>query len=504
MKFGVKIINGLLWGQIGMSTRTLICFFISIIIARSLGAANYGIYAALVSLITLLCRFTEMGIQSIFGTYIPRFKSKGQSGEYSFVVQKVIITRIVIILISAGSVYLFQDIFVSFLGVPAISDYIVLASVWFVIRAVTDCFIFIIWAKVDMKLYTAAEIIISVVQLIGICILMNMGITVDNIVMLMILVNSVQLICYYRGSVSTIKPKPVRTKLTPIIKFGLVIWLSTILQYFINRSIDIFMILYYLKEPSSAAFYDIAYLIVFTGGTCLLLSIGSLSVPILSESHARYGMEGLKRAWKFLTKVSMYLSVPVFAFIFVHANSIIQNLYTNVYSESTQFVMIFSILLLTGHLFASETSAMILFPLNKERLFLYLRGFNGLLNLGLNILLIPRYGIMGAVIATGGAFLITSIMELGLALKILKTRLPYSFMLKLALSIGVSISWTLFLKDMGTFLMVCVAFLYGIMVTWLMSWLYRFSKREKEIIQEINPGVYRMLTRLNLLKYAES
>lgn len=483
-----------------MSTRTLICFFISIIVARTLGTSNYGLYVALVSLITLLSRFTEMGVQAIFSTYIPRFKNNNQSGECSFVIRKVITIRIVIILIGVALVHLFIDTFVSFIGVPSISDYVIITSVWFVIRAIMDSLIFIVWANVDMKLYSAVEIIVSIIQFMGVFILMNIGMTIANLIVLMILVNGIQLICYYFGSISTIKPRPVQTKLTPIMKFGLVIWLSTILQYFINKSIDIFLILHYLKDSSSAAFYNIAYLIALTGGTALLASISGISVPILSEAHTLYGRDGLKRTWESLTKLSMYLSVPILAFICVHADSIIRNFYTDTYSESSRLVIVFSFLLLLGFFLAGETSAMILFPLNKERLFLYLRGCNGLLNLVLNIFLIPRYGIMGAVIATGGAFLITKILELWLVLKILKTRLPYTFMLKLALSVGVSISLTTCVKEMNLFLMICVAALYGIMVTGLMLLLYRFKEQEEESIREFSPQIYRVLTKLKLLR----
>ncbi len=56
--------------------------------------------------------------------------------------------------------------------------------------------------------------------------------------------------------------------------------------------------------------------------------MSSISVPILSEAHTLHGRDGLKRAWESLTKLSMYLSVPILAFICVHADSIIRVFYT--------------------------------------------------------------------------------------------------------------------------------------------------------------------------------
>ncbi len=107
---------------------------------------------------------------------------------------------------------------------------------------------------------------------------------------------------------------------------------------------------------------------------------------------------------------------------------------------------------------------------------------------------------MGAVIATGGSTLLTNFIELGLALKMLKARLPYEFIMKLCLFIFISISWTLFLEGMNIFQLVSVAFVYGVSITVLTARFYRFSDREKEIIHEFSPGVFRFLTRYKLVK----
>lgn len=500
MTFGNKIISGLLWGQIGSTGRTLLCFLFSIIVARLLGVQNYGIYVALASFVELLAKFSDMGVFSIFTTYIPRFKIRSQPGECSFVVRTVIITRLILVMVAIGFLFVFAGALIDYIGEPSIGDYLVLIAIWFLVRSIMDGFIAIVIANVDMKFYAAVELLVSIFQVAGALLLIKFGMEIRSVVILMILVNGIQLISYGMASLTVIKPKPLRTRLTPVFRFSLVMWLSTIIQYFRFKSIGVFMLLYFLKDSKSVAYYDVAFFLSVSAGSILLAAVDRLILPFYSEAYVRAGLTGLKNAWEFMTKLSIFLSAPILVFLIFHSEDIVKIFYSNRYLESSPLIIVFAIFALGGIFVAGGPAVSVFFPLNKENYFLYLRGFNGILNVVLNLILIPNFGIMGAVIATSGSTLLTNVIELGLALRILNARLPYEFMMKLSLFMLISISWTLFFMNMNLFQLVSVAFAYGVLITALMSRFYNFSDREKEIIREFSPGFFSFLTRYKLLK----
>ena len=492
--------SGLVWGQIGMTGRTAICFVISILVARFLGAAQYGIYAAIVSFVALLTQFANMGIGTIFSTYIPRFRSADQPGECSYVVRHVIIIRAILLAGIVAVVHAFSGPLVESLGEAAIHDYILITLIWFLIHGLKDGFIFTIWANLNMKLFAAVELTVSLIQLAGVIFLISHGITVRALALLMIAVNTIQLVSYLVGSIPTIRPKPVKTDLVPVLKLGATVWFAGVLYYFRDKSIDVLMILFFLRNTASAAYYDIAYMVALYGGYVLLTAVEKLALPILSEAHTRYGLEGLRKAWEFLTKVSIYLTAPILVFLIAHADSIIRVLYSDAYREASPLLVGFSVFTLIAVFFANRISVMVLFPLNRERTYLYLCSFNGILNIILNLALIPRYGITGAVIATGGSSLLVTIMEFVIAVRAIRARPPVGFIFTMLLVTGVSISWTLFVKSYSLSLLVAVAIIYGIIVTFLMLKSYTFEEREKEILQEVQPGIHAFLLRYKLLK----
>lgn len=500
MSFGNKIIGGLVWGQIGMSGRTAICFAISILVARSLGVKNYGVYAALISLIDALIKATEMGMQSIVGAYVPRLRSRGQVGECSYLIRQVTSIRGILLVAVAALMPCLTEPAVSFTGEEAVRYYLPFTSLWFLARGLMDGFIFIVIANMEMKFYTAVELLVSVLQLAGVLVLIRLGMTIDKLVVLMIVVNAIQMVAYAGACWPLVQPAPTKLPLRPIVRFGLVTWLSTMLQYFRFKSIDVFMIIYFLKDARSVAYYDIAYLIVMTGGFVFLSSLDRLILPIFSEAHAQNGLAGLREIWPVLTKMSIFLSAPIMMFLIAHADSIVHAFYSDRYAPSAALIKVYAVFCLSGFLLGSETAITVVFPLNKEHLFLYLRGGNGIMNLLLNCILIPRYGVMGAVLATGGTILLSTVFELGLAMRLANVRVPWGFNLKFLAIAGLSLSWTLAFDTLNIAQILLLASVYALTVTALTLRFCGLDENDKKLLREFHPGLFGILGKYGLVR----
>lgn len=500
MSFGQKIISGLFWGQLGMSGRALICFVVSILAARFLGAHQYGIYVAAASLIVLLIRFTEMGINAIYNRYIPQYQVEGLHGQCSYLVRRVFLARMLLLAIASFVLNNQADRLVALVGAPELKHYIPLVTIWFLVRATMDCFLFVIWAQIKMKFYSAVELGVSIGQLVGILVLRVYGISVASLIVLMILVGVVQLIFFGIRAAPVFLAHPKKVMMRPIVRFGMIIWLSTVLLYFVNKSIDIFMILHYLGDSSLAAYYDVAHMLVYTGGLGLLAAVNTLALPILSEAHSLEGMEGMRRSWVFLVKISVFVAVPPLFFTAQHGDSIIQALYGGEYLPSVPLLIIFAALVIVSLFLASGVIAAVFVTLDREKTVLTMQGFNGLLNVALNMLLIPRMGVWGAVIATGGSRVITALVFLVIALRSMKASLPIRFFGRLGGCLLVGGVATMWLENPGVVELFAVAGGFWLLVTVLFLKIYRFSDQEKETMRSIKPSFYSFLCRMTLIR----
>ncbi len=500
MSFGKKIVEGLIWGQIGMSGRALITFAISIIAARVLGVENFGVYAVLISLVELLMKVTDMGIYAILTTYIPRLLHSDQPGECSYLVRWTLLLRNLLTLVTAAIFIQFSAPLAAWMGAADIGEYVTVTVLLFLVRGLMDGFNFILIARVDMKFYSAVEIGVSVLQLLGILYLASTGIDVGSLIVLMILVNGVQGLLYGVRSFSILKPKPVTFPLAEVWKFGLNSWLGTVLLYLRFKSIDIILLMYFLQDKKAVAYYEVAFLLVIYGGYFLSTALDRLAVPLLSQARTRFGMDGMREAWTFLTKLSIFLTAPIFIFLIAHGPDVVNIFYTEQYAPAGSLILLLSVLSLASICVGAGTSYEILFPLNKEKIFVSLTGLNGLLNLGSALILIPLWGVSGAVVATGGSALITDVIALAVARKVLGGRFPFGFVFQILFIAAVAVSWTLLLGEMTVLKLIFAVVVYAAIVIGMILRFHRFNSYEKETLKGLSPRAFDWFAKYGLLK----
>ncbi|TKJ37260.1 hypothetical protein CEE37_14195 [candidate division LCP-89 bacterium B3_LCP] len=499
MKFGAKIIQGLFWGQVGMSLRSFITFAVSIIVARHLGASSFGVYSALVSTIAILLRLSNLGIYSVFNNYLPQFETEGKRGETSYLVRRAGLLRIAILLLLGGGLFYLRNPLASYFDLPALKDFAAVMVFWLFVRGLSDLFINVIMSRVKMRFFAFVETTISIIQILGVLYLAKTGMDIPSLIALAIIVYSIQCLFYAVGTRETYLQPEHKTDLKPIVKYGLVISLSMFIQYFLKNDIDLLMIMYFLKDSSLVGYYNIAYLLSTTGGYALLAAVNSLTLPIMSEAYTKSGMKGLENAWLFLYKISLVLSAPVFAFMIFQADNIIEIFYSSEYSQATGLLIFFSIFYWLSAFFGTGAAVTVLLPLGKERWVLYLRGGGGILNLVMNLFLIPLVGIQGAVFATGVSFFILTIVELTVVLKLTHFRLPVGFALKMAPIILLPALTTILIGEMVLSWLIVCALLYGLIVIKLTFSLNPLNKRELEMLEDAMPSLAEMLKKCRLL-----
>ena len=94
-----------------------------------------------------------------------------------------------------------------------------------------------------------------------------------------------------------------------------------------------------------------------------------------------------------------FIAIPLVAFFIVEAQNSIQLLGGEKYISATLSMQILMpILVISG--FSNITGNQILIPMNREKYFMFAVSLGALVNLGLNLILMPKLGIIGASMAT--------------------------------------------------------------------------------------------------------
>ena len=126
-----------------------------------------------------------------------------------------------------------------------------------------------------------------------------------------------------------------------------------------------------------------------------------ISLSIFSETYARESVEGLSRIWCQIVGFAGFFTVPVFVFAGCNAESLVNFVYGEQFQQAgvvlAFYILFVGIATIAGVDFVTST----LFVLHRRDTVVRVTVEGSLINIGLNLILIPLYQEMGAVAGTG-------------------------------------------------------------------------------------------------------
>lgn len=380
-----KIFNNVLFLGIAEVSRSLLLFFYIKHITFVLGVHNYGIIAWSQSAMSYFILAGNLGLD-IFGT---REIAKNPD-KASFYVNLILSIKIVV----ASVLFVLLFVFVAVID-KSMTEKIVLIIAGGLIFSNAILINWVFQGLEKNHLVAIRQVLLSVVNLSGVYLLLTQReqvITAMSIIVISQLINSLWLLFYYlkkEGKINFIFDKE---KWKSFLRQSLPIGI-TFFMVIIYNSTDIFM-LGLLKENSDVSIYDTA---------SKLILFGLLPTQILQQgffpqmSNKGYNEGGLRIANKYT--LFTYLSgVIVAVIIFFNAEFIVLLQYNPDFIEAATLLQFFTIKLFIIYLAVSYSSPLMAWGKQKELMYSTITG--AIFNVILNFILIPDYGIYGAMIAT--------------------------------------------------------------------------------------------------------
>jgi len=191
----------------------------------------------------------------------------------------------------------------------------------------------------------------------------------------------------------------VKLPLKRFFDFAKFLYFHKLTQFFRRKGLDIFLISYFLGQREVGV-YSVCF-----GIPLLLMQLSPANKlhPILKTISIRnYTKEkdtgNFFYLFSFLNRITYFLMIPLFVFSMVLADKIILFLLNPAYAGSAGLFRL-SLAFIAVHQFGFVYTPL-LFTLERTKI-IFITGLISLLNLALDLILIPLYGVPGAVLATG-------------------------------------------------------------------------------------------------------
>ena len=269
-----------------------------------------------------------------------------------------------------------------------------------------------------------------------------------------------------------------------LLKFSYPLMFVTILQTLMHW-MDILM-LGYFTNPLTVGLYHPA---ARTAGLlqALLLSFLSIYAPLAAQFHSQGDKVKLSNTYQLVNRWLLIFAIPISA-VFILFPEKVLSLFGSQYLESSQVLVLLTIATFTQAILGAAGPTLSMSGHTKLVLFNSIGTF--ILNFGLNIWLIPIYGILGAAIATLTSLIIIGLIRVTQVYLILKINFLNLKLIKPILSGLVCYSVLIAIKPLiieySTFITLFIAIFTSIFVFGLILFLLKIEDEDKDILKSLN------------------
>ncbi len=375
----------------------------SILVARYLGPALMGEYSFIIWLIGIVVILVGMGFPSTITKFISELigsKDTQTAQEiYSNLAQIQLIVSILVTLVCIGIIYL--------KFCPPQRDYYVITFLSLCPLCMSAFFSSAFYGLQNFKVTSIIGSVINIIQLMLtiIFIALDLGLKALLAISLISSLFYALLLAYYLYPTwNVISPLKIQKEFkNRIISYSLSVYWTIVLSLIVwQKSEMLFLKIYAPSEE--IAFYNIAFNIAFMmiGLTSLFSTV---IFPIFSNFHGAGDRVGIQNIFTKSIKVLFICYLPVCIILIVVAKPIVSLMY------SSQFLAVspLLIILMAGSIFSAIgiLFANLIFAVNRPDIQVKYVTVIAITNIVLDLLLIPRYGAVGAALANSAIRIIS-------------------------------------------------------------------------------------------------
>jgi O-antigen/teichoic acid export membrane protein len=406
----------------GIIVSKIISYLYRIIIARYYGPADYGLFSLGVAIVSFVIIIALLGLPNGIIRYISYYQSRGEAEKTrNIIISSIKMTLptsvLLIIIVGLLSGYISNGIFSEPMLQPVLI--ILLVSVPFYVLLSIFIAVFTGFKRIEHKVWSES-ILSNTIKLVFALIFGILGFGLIGIIWSWTLgiMFGFSLALYYlikiykklpKGNHSHGCGKELLLYSLPLILVTFMstinAWTDTLMLGFFHSSVEVGIY--------NAALPTAQILQIFT------LALGILFLPVITELFYKNKLKDAQRTYKTVTKWIFYVNFPIFLILVFFSRQILNILFGSEYVIGYISLSILAITYLTVSIY--YTSTHVLFSLKKTKLMMYVTFTGTVLNVFLNLVLIPEFNIVGAALATLSTNLLGAVIVIYVSSKSLKS-----------------------------------------------------------------------------------
>ncbi|KKG67230.1 flippase [Methanosarcina mazei] len=405
-----KTMRDVQWSFISLATASLSHLLLRIVLGRELGPSGLGVYTLVFTIYIFGTQFAAFGIGAALTKYVAEFNDDlAKTKEYisSGMIGSVITGSAMGIIL-----YLLSDtISTNIFNIPEMAYLLKITALCFPFIAINKAVLGALNGFRSMKAFAFIDIALNAtVLLVSVFLVLFLDMNIFGAVLGFVIPTIfLGLIAIFFARSNLIYPNKTFLQndiLRNVLRFGFYVVLGNSIGY-IYTNIDSLMIGYYLNE-TDVGFYAVAAIFI-QGITLIPSAIQRITSPIITKNHAKKEYGSIVKLLKSVTLKVFLISLLFSLFLMAIGKTLILTIFGEVFLPAYLPLII----LLIGYTIYSTFMSIGTFysSVGHVKLSYKVALLSAILNIVLNIAFIPKYGIIGAAIATSTSLVVLTLVH---------------------------------------------------------------------------------------------
>ncbi len=413
--------KGAFWSMSGSIMFKLVSFFYTILVARMVAPNDLGNFYTTLSIMAILLIFIDLGLSKAFARYIPYFFGKGDVLRIKKTVKMSYAVSGLLAVIFLVLVYLLAGTIASFYNDPTLVQAIQLLSPYILVDIFLKFNTFYLRARKNIFAQSVTNNIQNLSKFVFSIILFTLA-GADMVMLILafllsfvlaFIYSSFQVLKDFRklGSMPEGEDISYKNLFRELMPFGLIMSAVSSLWLIITSS-DKIMIKYFV-DPAEASTQVAVYTIATSMSLLIFMvntAVNSVFYPLISQLLAQDKKDQIRSLCNTSMRWILFLAIPFTLVFTVFPEDLLGMFYAGPYRDGGPVMSIFTF----GVLLASFYTVPVLVLASMKLLKYQLRvaAIVAVVNVLLNLILIPQFGMIGAAITSTFGFILALLLYL--------------------------------------------------------------------------------------------
>jgi O-antigen/teichoic acid export membrane protein len=485
-------------------------FILTLIMTRGVSVTEYGVYAIAMAAFNTIAYIVAFGLEDATTTFLPRVLTEHGKASGAQLVRRLLSIRLAILIASMALMLFAMPTLGTIIAAVPISGSAGIAAGLrdpSLLRHITPIAIFVLGNGIASLLTAvyASQMRMRIVFIVGsitqlfilVCsfITLKIGWGIDSVLWIQAILASINALIFLllqtplllsRGATYT-------QPMIPVLRVGIAAWLTNLVSGALLKQVSIILLAYFTVSVAQIAYFNLSFQLGHAASLLLVSGFGGVAGSALAAAFVGVDFERLARTWQTLIKFETLLAAPVLIFCLFNAQSIAHILYGSNYDPVGPLLAIFLFFNIITRILGTTIHQSTLYVMGKSRL-VVLAQFIGLVAvILLGIMLIPRWGPAGALVADGLSQIVTGGILLVFLSRDLPERYPLGFTLRMLLALTLGALPGIVWHPSGRFPLVLAGIVFLVLSLVMLLLIKPLRSSDLELAGEVNASLAKYL-----------